>query len=394
MKLWGDGKDLNRQVEDFTVGKDHLLDLELVRYDCLGSIAHARMLAHVGLLPVEEADLLVLELENVIRLAEAGSFPISKEQEDCHTAIEEHLIAKLGDTGKKLHTGRSRNDQVLTALRLYYKDRLDEQRGLVERLLQSLKEFITKFGKCPIPGFTHSRKAMPSTIRMWAGALVDSMKDNLKLLNAAYRLIDQSPLGSGAGYGVPLDIDRRFTARELGFARVQKNPVYVQNSRGKFEATVLHVLAQMALDLNRAASDLIVFSMPEFGYFHLPAGLCTGSSIMPQKQNPDVLELVRAKYHQLLACEMQVKATIGSLLYGYHRDLQLTKEPVMTGLAIAQEVVSAMCVVLDNLEVDEQRCRQAMTGELYAAEEAYRLVQRGVPFREAYRQVKEKLKDS
>jgi argininosuccinate lyase len=228
---------------------------------------------------------------------------------------------------------------------------------------------------------------MPSSVAMWAGALADSMKENRLLMEAALQLMDQSPLGSGAGYGIPLDIDREFTAREAGFSRVQQNPVYVQLSRGKFESTLLHGLTQVMYDLNRFSCDMIFFSMPEMGLFRLPGRFCTGSSIMPQKKNPDVLELLRAKYHVLLSYEVQVKGMAANLITGYNRDLQLCKEPVMKGLDIAIESLEIMKLIFDGLEVDEEKCRQAMTEELFATDRAYQLVRQGVPFREAYRRI-------
>ena len=390
MKLWGDDDKLLSQIERFTVGNDPELDLRLVPYDCLGSMAHARMLATVGLLEEAEAAALVVELREIIRLAGNGEFIIEPGQEDCHTAIEQHLIAKLGDVGKKLHTGRSRNDQVLTALRLYYKDALTEFRARVQALAQAIKSFARSHKKIPLPGYTHTRKAMPSSVRMWAEGLSDSLKDDLDLLKVAARLIDQSPLGTGAGYGVPLPLDRKLTAKLLGFKRVQQNPVYVQSSRGKFEAVMLHAVGQVLLDLNRVAADLVFFSMPEFGYFKLPTHLCTGSSIMPQKQNPDVLELVRAKYNEFSGAEWQLRQQMANLIQGYHRDLQLTKEPVFKGLDIGLDTVAIMTLVFQHLGVDAARCKAAMTPELYATEEAYRLVQQGVPFRDAYLETKKR----
>jgi argininosuccinate lyase len=231
------------------------------------------------------------------------------------------------------------------------------------------------------------RKAMPSSVALWAGAFVDSMEDNLKILDCAADLVDQCPLGTGAGYGVPLKIDREATARSLGFSRVQKNPIYAQTSRGKFEATILHALSQILFDLNKMACDLILFSMLEFGYVELPDRICTGSSIMPQKKNPDVLELVRATYHLVLSREIQVKTGIANLMSGYNRDVQLTKEPVLKGLATTIQSLRIMAIVFDSLVVNEANCRKALTEEVYATHRVYELVEQGVPFREAYRRV-------
>ncbi|QQG45566.1 MAG: argininosuccinate lyase [Candidatus Sungiibacteriota bacterium] len=384
MKLWEKGYKLNKQIENFTVGDDYLLDQKLVYYDCLVSIAHAKMLGKVGLLKTKEVQKLVEELKSIIKLDQRGRFKILKEQEDCHTAIENRLVHKLGDLGKKIHTARSRNDQILTTLRLYYKDRLNNCKGLTNELVTAVKKFTKKYGKIKLPGYTHTRKAMPSSISLWGNAFIDSMGDNIKLVDLALRLIDQSPLGTGAGYGVPLRIDRKYSAELLGFETVQKNPIYTQNSRGKFEATFLHALGQVMLDLNKIASDLIIFSMPEFGYFELPKEFCTGSSIMPQKKNPDLLELLRAKYHVVTSYEFQVKSIIGNLISGYHRDLQLTKKPVMEGLEAVTESLSVMALLFKELKVSRENCEKALTQDVFATKEVYGLVRKGVPFREAY----------
>jgi argininosuccinate lyase len=386
-KLWDKGYHLDGEVEEFTVGDDYLLDQRLVRYDCLASMAHARALGRVGILGPDEVERLLEELQSIIRLDQEGEFLVLPEHEDCHTANENHLTGTLGELGEKIHAGRSRNDQVLAALRLYYKDQLADCRGLSASLVQSIEQFAARYSEVALPGYTHSRKAMPSSIGLWAESFIDSMDDNGILIDAAVELIDQSPLGTGAGYGVPLDLDREYMAGLLEFERVQQNPIYTQNSRGKFEATILHALAQVLLDLNKMATDLIFFSMPEFGYFELPEELCTGSSIMPQKRNPDVLELVRARYHQVVALEFQVKNTIANLISGYHRDLQMTKEPVMKGFQVLRESLSVMARVFDRLEVNEERCAAGLTAEVYATERVYELVKKGVPFREAYRRV-------
>ena len=393
-KLWQKGYDLNREIELFTVGDDPDLDQRLVKYDCVASMVHAKMLGKMGILKNKEVKQLAAELENIIKLHKNGQFPITSDQEDCHTAIENHLTEKLGDVGKKIHTARSRNDQVLTALRLFYKDQIQECEELIDGLIEPMESFIKRSGEMLLPGYTHMRKAMPSSVAMWGSAFVDSMKDNQKLLDAVLGLIDQSPLGTAAGYGLPLKIDREFTARELGFERVQENPIYAQNSRGKFETSLLHALSQIMLDLNRIASDLILFSMPEFGFFELPDEFCTGSSIMPQKKNPDVLEILRAKYHVVRSCQHEVESIVGNLISGFNRDIQLTKEPTFRGLDTTLESLSVAVLIFDELKVNAERCEDAMTDELFATEEIYRLVEKGIPFREAYRRVAQKYKSS
>lgn len=390
MKLWEKGTKLNQQIENFTVGKDYLLDQKLVKYDCLASIAHAKMLGKIGILNEQEVQKLEQELNNIIELDKKDEFKILEEQEDCHTAIENFLVKNLDDLGKKIHTARSRNDQVLTALRLYYKDKLGDCKKLINELIQTIAGFVNQYGDINYPGYTHTRKAMPTTIAVWGNAFIDAMSDNLTAIELVFDLIDQSPLGTGAGYGVPLKIDRDFTAKLLGFKKVQKNPIYAQNSRGKFEAALLHALTLIMFDLNKIASDLILFSLPDFGYFELPDEFCTGSSIMPQKRNPDVLELIRSKYHVVVSYEFQVKNIGSNLISGYHRDIQLTKEPTMKGLEITEQCLTIMSLIFTKLKINQENCRKALTEEVYATEQVYKLVEKGIPFREAYKMISQK----
>ena len=390
MKLWNEYK-LNKEIEDFTVGQDHILDQKLVKYDCIGSIAHAKMLGKIGVLKKNELKKIIKELNNIIKLNERGKFKILKEEEDCHTAIENHLTKKLGNLGRKIHTGRSRNDQVLTALRLYYKDELKNCQNLVHDLIIEIKKFIKKYGRIKFPGYTHTRKAMPSSIRLWGNSFIESMEDNLRFLNFTVELINQSPLGTAVGYELPIKVDRNYTAKLLGFKKIQKNPIYVQNSRGKFESTILHALSQIMFDLNKIASDLIIFSMPEMGYFEIPPEFCTGSSIMPQKKNPDALELLRAKYYVVLSFEFQIETLIGNLISGYNRDLQLTKEPTIKGIKTTKESLAIATLIMKNLEANEEKCKKGLTEEVYATKKVYDLVKKKIPFREAYKRISKNL---
>ncbi len=389
-KLWQKDYNLDKQVEDFTVGDDYIFDADLVKYDCLASIAHAKMLGKIAILNEEEVILLEKELNRIIDLSENKQFTLLKEQEDCHTAIENHLTEHLGEVGKKIHTARSRNDQVLTALRLYYKDQLTDSIGLIDKIVESILTFIDNYGHINFPGLTHFRKAMPSSMKMWAGSFCDSMSDNRKLLEFSFDLIDQSPLGTGAGYGIPLDIDRKFTAQYLGFAKVQNNPVYAQNSRGKFESTIIHAFSQILFDINKIATDLLFFSKEEIGYVEIPNKLSTGSSIMPHKKNPDVLELLRAKYHVVVSYEFQIKSMMANLVSGYNRDVQLTKESTIKTFKISQNCMRIISLVFEQIKVNEENCKRDMTEEIYAIHEVYRLVEKGIPFREAYRTVSKK----
>jgi len=388
MKLWDKGIETSKEMEKFTVGNDYLIDNKLVKYDCLASIAHAMMLQKAGVLNKEELQKLVEGLKEIILLDSKSAFEIKQEDEDCHTAIENYLVKKYGDIGKKIHTARSRNDQVLTAMRLYEKEELKQIKGMIIELGKALQTAIKKYGYVPIPGYTHMQKAMPTTVAVWLGSFYDALQDDIKQIDAAYLLVDQNPLGSAAGFGVPVfKIDKKMTAKLMGFSKVQENPIYCQLSRGKFEACVINALGQIMHDLNKLAADLILFSMQEFGYVTLPAEFCTGSSIMPQKKNPDVIELVRAKYHVVLGEEFKVKSLIGNLNSGYNRDMQLTKEPLFNSVDITKSSIAIMAKIISKMQINEEKCKKAMTNELYATEEAYKLVQKGMPFREAYKEV-------
>ncbi len=394
-KLWEKGYDLDAEIETFTVGNDPEIDQELVPFDCIASKAHAEMLVKADLLTKKEAQEIKAELDQIIQLHARGKFAITRSQEDCHTAIEDHLTKALGNVGKKIHTARSRNDQVLTALRLYYKARLEEIETLRIELMDTIQQFVNKYGSIAYPGYTHMQKAMPSSFEMWGSAIIDSMDDNGKMLTTVLELVDQSPAGTGAGYGVPLDIDREFISNELGFSKVQQNPIYTQYSRGKFETFLIQVLSQVTADLNKVANDLILFNMPEFGFITLPDEFCTGSSIMPQKKNPDVLELLRAKHHVVTACGFEISTITGNLISGYNRDLQLTKEPVFKAIKTTLDSLKISILLFRKLTVNKATCEQAMSAELYATEQAYALVKAGVPFRDAYQQIARTLeKDS
>ena len=390
MKLWEKKYQLNKQIEDYTVGNDYLLDQKLLKYDCQGSIAHAKMLNKIGVLNDEECSKIIMVLYEIIKMDNNDSFIIKQTDEDCHTAIENYIVKKLGDIGKKIHTARSRNDQVLTALRLYYKDEINCTINLIDSLIKSLVRFDKKYGHVELPGYSHMQKAMPSSIGLWCEAFIESMNDNRSLLKDVYKLVDQSPLGTGAGYGLPIKIDRQLTKKLLGFSKIQNNPIYVQNSRGKFESSILHVLSQIMADLNKISTDMLVFSMSELGFLGLPLDFCTGSSMMPHKKNLDVLELTRAKYHQVVSCEFEVKSIMGNLISGYNRDIQLTKKPVFDGFEITKSCLKIMVLVLKHLTVNEKQCIDAMTDELYSAEEAYDLVSKGVSFRSAYFEISKK----
>ncbi|TSA33716.1 MAG: argininosuccinate lyase [Porphyromonadaceae bacterium] len=388
MKLWQTDDSMDPRIEAFTTGNDPVLDQELIPFDCLATIAHVTMLQEIGILDPDETEKLVAALNELINLHGRGQFHIRPDQEDGHTAIEEFLTSRLGDAGKKVHTGRSRNDQVLTAIRLFEKFAVEELIQLAENMAASLKQFAQANAGVPLPGYTHTRKAMPFSVKDWAMAFHDALKDDIKMLHGTYELIDQNPLGTGAGYGVPLPLNRQITTDLMGFSRILENPMYAQNSRGKFESRILNDCLMILFDLNKWASDLIFFTLPEIGYFNLDPSMVTGSSIMPHKQNPDVLELIRASYHQVAGYEYQLRMIPVNLISGYHRDLQYTKEPLMKGLKICRDVLGASQVVLKGLTANPDNLNRAMTSELLSVQKVMDLVNSGMPFRDAYRQVK------
>ncbi len=391
MKLWQKKHGLDPAIERFTVGRDYLIDNYLVKHDVQASKAHAKMLAKIGILKSSEYKRLSKQLDIFQKLHSQGKIKITLHDEDCHTAIENYLTSKLGNLGKKIHTGRSRNDQSLAAIRLYMREELIEAEALVVDLILSLKIIIKKQGNVQFPGYTHMQRAMPSSIGLWLGAFVESLDDDLVFIRMARKLANQSPLGSAAGYGSPIPLDREFVARELGFEKVQNNTLYVQNSRGKFELLALQALEHVMLDLNKLATDMLLFSMAEFGFISLPAEMTTGSSIMPQKRNPDVLELVRAQHGVLLGHILQMQTILQSLPSGYNRDFQLTKESLVMGINCSKETISIMSRTVCGISVNKKKCTDAMSPELFATHKAYEYVKKGMAFRDAYRKVSEEL---
>ncbi len=386
-KLWQKEYTLDELVEQFTVGNDYVLDARLVVSDCISSLAHARMLEKIGILTSTETASLRSGLLRIVAEAGAGEFLIRREDEDCHTAIENRLTADLGEVGKKIHTGRSRNDQIIAALRLFARARLNDISGAILDLSRALTAFAERFKDVPMPGRTHMQIAMPGSVGLWAASFAELLLDDATLIEAAYALNNRSPLGSAASYGVPLPLDRELVAQLLGFAGIQNNVLAVNNSRGKLESIVLDALDQVGLTLGKFAQDLIIFSMPEFGYFSLPKELCSGSSIMPQKRNPDGLELLRAKGATLHAAAQQVKGVVRALPSGYNRDFQETKEPFLNGLTLVHECVRIARLTVERLEVNQDRLRAAFTPEIYATDVALEHVKAGSSFRDAYREV-------
>ena len=386
-KLWFKNYDLNELLEKFTVGNDYILDKNLVVSDCLCSIAHIQMLSDIGVLTKAEFKALKAALLEIIKLDREGKFEIKLSDEDCHTAIEGYLTSKLGDAGKKVHTGRSRNDQVLTATRFYAKTRLIQILGRALDLVDSLTAFAEKYKDVPMPGRTHMQIAMPSSVGLWGAAFAEELLDDIAFLKSAYDLNNRCPLGSAASYGVPLPLNRELTASLLGFAGIQNNVLYANNSRGKIESMIADALEQLTLTFSKMAQDLIIFSMPEFGYFSLPASLCSGSSIMPQKKNPDGLELLRGKAASLSGYCSGMKNVVRALPTGYNRDFQETKELFIKILDTADISTQVAKLTIDELKVNKAKLKAGFTPDIFATDEALRLVASGKSFRDAYKEV-------
>ena len=390
-KLWAKGYELDSVVEEFTTGEDYLLDMALVKWDCVGSIAHASMLNSIGILTDDEFQALRKRLSEIVDLHAKGEFVIQREDEDVHTCVEGDLTKTLGDVGKKLHTARSRNDQIVLDLRLYMRDKLIETVDATCATIDVLLDFAETHKDVPIVGRTHFQRAMPSSVGLWAGAFAESLLDDIELLRAAYRIADQCPLGSAASYGVNLNIDRQHVADKLGFAKVQNNVLYANNSRGKVEGVILAALAQIGNDLSKLSSDVILWSMPEFGYFKLPPEFCPGSSLMPQKRNPGPFELTRARATTVTANLVNVLELVRPLISGYHRDFQDTKKPLMVGVELALAMLRVNALTMARVEVDAERCVKEFSPEVFATDRVMKLVKDGMPFRDAYREVAKSL---
>ncbi|KYC46581.1 MAG: Fumarate hydratase class II [Candidatus Methanofastidiosum methylothiophilum] len=386
-KLWKKKYELDKAVEDFTVGDDYLWDMKLIKADVIGNIAHSTMLQKIGILSEEELLKIKKNLIDILDLNEKGNFTIKKEDEDVHTAVENFLTERLGDIGKKIHTARSRNDQILLDVRLYSKERLFEMIENVLNLCKILLEFSKENEFVPMPGRTHTQRAMPSSVGLWTSSIVESLIDDLYLLKSTFKINDQSPLGSAASYGVNLNIDREYVASLLGFEKVQNNVLYANNSRGKIESIIIFALSQVMMDLSKFANDLILFSIPEFNYFTLPEEFCGGSSLMPQKRNPALLELTRAKAQVVNSNYLRVAGIITSLYSGYNRDFQLTKGPLMESFDITQQTLYILGYFIPKIKVNKEVLIQSFTPEVYATDKVLELVKEGVPFRDAYKEV-------
>ena len=375
-------------VTRFTVGEDYLWDRLLLPFDLTASEAHAWGLQQAGVLTGDELTAIQDGLQTIRAEFAQGKLTVEQADEDCHTVIERRLTELTGDAGRKIHTGRSRNDQVLAALRLYLRDRLHHLGRGAQALGEALCDVAARHPDVFLPGYTHLQRAMPSSAALWALGFAELAAEDVERLGEATRRINVSPLGSAAGYGVPhLELPREAVAERLGFAGVQTHVTAVQLSRGRMEADVVHALLQLAGTINRMASDLVLFNTAEFGFVSLPEAYSTGSSIMPQKRNPDVLELARAVYHRVAAEYQLLTGLPANLPSGYHRDLQLTKEAVMRAVARTEDLLKAAVAVLGGVSFNADRTRKADAPALHATAAALKRVRDGEPFREAYRKV-------
>ena len=387
MKLWDKGSNADAKVDRFTVGNDRELDLVLAKYDVIASKAHAAMLGKIGLLSASETNELLTELEEIGKDIKTGNFTIENEFEDMHSKIEYLLTQRLGDTGKKIHTARSRNDQVLVAIQLFLKDELAEIRQTTSGIFEQLMALAEKYKDVQMPGYTHLQVAMPSSFGLWFSAYAESLIDDVYMLNAALKVVDQNPLGSAAGYGSSFPIDREFTRDKLGFQTQKFNVIAAQMGRGKVEKITSFGMASLAATLSRFAMDICLYMSQNFNFLAFPKEYTTGSSIMPHKQNPDVFELIRAKCNIIQAVPSQLTLLANNLPSGYHRDMQLTKEVILPAIQELKACLDMLFSALNSVEVNTQILDDPKYKYIYSVERVNELVQQGIPFRDAYKQV-------
>jgi len=392
-RLWEKGEPLDELVLRFTAGEDHRLDNRLVEYDVVASIAHAEMLHQCGHLSAADLEAIRTGLRTLADEHDAGAWEVTVEDEDVHTALERRLTERLGDAGARIHLGRSRNDQVLAAIRLYLRDEIQALSEDAGAVAEALQELAGRYPDTPLPGYTHLQRAMPSSVALWAAGFAAELLDDAECLSLVGRRIEKNPLGSAAGYGTPgLEIDREFTREQLAFETVHEPVTAVQLSRGKAEAQLAFEIVILLQDLGRLAADVILFNTSEFGFVTLSESVTTGSSIMPQKRNPDVFELVRGRSATAVACLHEILGVTAKLTSGYHRDLQLIKAPLFRAIDLAHDTARITAHALAAVHFRPDRIR--LGEDLFATEEAYRLVQEeGLTFREAYRKVARRFAD-
>ena len=389
MKLWAKDIPLDQLIEDFTIGQDNVLDLELAAYDVKGSQAHAQMLCKVGLLSKEEWESITAELDNISEKIEKGNFKIEAGVEDVHSQVELMLTRTLGDVGKKIHSGRSRNDQVLLDLRLYFRDRLKSIEVNSKTLANLFVELSGTYKEVLMPGYTHMQVGMVSSFGLWFGSFGEALADDILLLQTVGKINNQNPLGSAAGYGNSFPLDRKMTTELLEFEDLCYNSIYAQFGRGKTELLISQALSSLAYTLSKFAMDVTMYSNQNYNFLKLPDELTTGSSIMPHKKNPDVFELIRAKCNQLQGLPGQISMLCSSLPTGYHRDFQQLKELIFPAIKMMDDILKIMIYSLPKIEVHDNLLADDKYDYLYSVEVVNKLVQNGTPFRDAYKQVAE-----
>ena len=387
MKLWEKNFEINKEIERFTVGRDREMDMYLAKYDVLGSMAHITMLESIGLLEKDELTQLLAELKNIYKACERGEFVIEDDVEDVHSQVEMLLTRKLGDMGKKIHSGRSRNDQVLVDLKLFTRHQLKDIAYEVKSLFDELIAKSEQYKNVLMPGYTHLQVAMPSSFGLWFGAYAESLADDLLFLQAAYRMTNRNPLGSAAGYGSSFPLNRTMTTQLLGFDSMDYNVVYAQMGRGKMERNVGFAIATIAGTLAKMAFDACMFNSQNFSFVKLPKECTTGSSIMPHKKNPDVFELIRAKSNKLQALPQQVTLIMNNLPVGYFRDLQIIKEVFLPAFDELKDCLEMAAYIINKIEVNEHILDNPMYDPMFSVEEVNRLAANGMPFRDAYKKV-------
>ncbi len=387
MKLWEKNYGINEEIERFTVGRDRELDLYLARYDVLGSMAHITMLQSIGLLEADELKDLLAELKNIYAVCERGEFVIEEGIEDVHSQVELMLTRKLGDMGKKIHSGRSRNDQVLVDLKLFTRHEIKVVADGVKALFDELIQKSEQYKDVLMPGYTHLQVAMPSSFGLWFGAYAESLADDMLFLQAAYRMTNRNPLGSAAGYGSSFPLNRTMTTQLLGFDSMDYNVVYAQMGRGKMERNVAFAIASIAGTLAKMAFDACLFNSQNFSFVKLPKECTTGSSIMPHKKNPDVFELIRAKSNKLQALPQQITLIMNNLPVGYFRDLQIIKEVFLPAFDELNDCLQMTAYIVNKMEVNKNILDNPMYDPIFSVEEVNRLAAAGMPFRDAYKKV-------
>ncbi len=389
MKLWEKDFSVQPQIDAFTVGRDREMDIFLAKYDVLGSLAHIQMLASVGLISKDELVLLSVELKNIYRNIENGQFLMEDDVEDIHSQIEILLTKSLGDVGKKIHSGRSRNDQVLVDLRLFFRAELEELVRLMDLLFHGFQQQSEQNKEILMPGYTHFQVAMVSSFGLWFGSYAESLTEDLALIESVFNIVNHNPLGSAAGYGSSFPLNRKMTTDLLGFENLSYNVIHAQMGRGKSELFIAFALASLATTLGKFSMDVVLYSSQNYHFLTLPKEYTTGSSIMPHKKNPDVFELLRGKFNLLQTLPSQVSSLINNLPAGYHRDFQLLKEIIFPALKNMKECLEMIIFVLPNLTVHPHLLNDSKYAHLFTVEKVNELVLAGVPFRDAYRQVGE-----